>query len=315
MLRLTYLVLFALVAPTIAIADSAASVSPLPFDKFSELAEKRIVKIGEETKAAILAMDGDTSSKEFAHIAKLLRNGTDAVTLKEFGPVLEGDGGQVIASTMTSHDDSVIRFYSNLVLASSGNSDSAAALHKLIHDEFLELTDKQMIKTWCEGVGIRAANDDSEKILEHLVTMASEQTRFKKGDAAPDFEVTTTSGRTISLSKLRGKVVVLHFWATSCSPCLGQMPSHISALEKYDQKKVEGLFVSLDADEKKFESTVEKFKIPFSNVCDKMGWGGELVRAYGVNRLPFDVIIDADGKIASNSISDIAEMLAKSPIR
>ena len=42
-----------------------------------------------------------------------------------------------------------------------------------------------------------------------------------------------------------------------------------------------------------------------------MGWGGELVRAHGVYKLPFDVIIDADGKIASNSISDIAEVLAK----
>lgn len=311
MLRLIFWVLFALAAPTIAIADSAASVSPLPFDKFSEIAEKRIVKIGEETKAAILAIDGDSSSKEFAHVAKLLREGTNAVTLKEFAPALAGDGGQAIASTMTSHDDSVIRFYSNLVLASSGNSDSADALHKLIHDESLEMTDKQMIRTWCDGVGIRVADDDSQKILEHLVTMVGKQTKFKKGDTAPDFEVTTTSGRTISLSNLRGKVVVLHFWSTSCRPCLAQMPSQISALEKYDQKEVEVLFVSLDTDEEKFKSTVEKIKIPFSSACDKMGWGGELGRAYGVNKVPFDVIIDADGKIASNSISAIAEMLAK----
>ncbi len=311
MLRLIFWVLFALAAPTIAIADSAATVSPFPFDKFSELAEKRIVKIGEETKAAILTIDGESSSKEFAHIAKLLREGTNAVTLKEFAQVLTGDGGQVIATTMTSHDDSVIRFYSNLVLASSGNSDSADAMHKLIHDESLEMTDKRMIRTWCDGVGIRVADDDSQKILEHLLTMAGKQTKFKKGDTAPDFEVTASSGRTISLSKLSGKVVVLHFWSSSCGPCLGQMPSHISALEKYDQKAVEVLFVCLDSDEEKFKSTVEKFKIPFSNVCDKMGWGGELVRAYGVNKLPFDVIIDADGKIASNSISAIAEVLAK----
>ncbi len=311
MLRLTFWVLLALVSPTIAIADSAASVSPLPLDKFAENAEKHIVKIGEETKATILAMDGQDSTKEFARIAKLLRDGTKAVTLKEFAPVLAGDGGQAIATTMTSHDDSVIRFYSNLVLASSGNSDAADAMHTLIHDESLEMTDKQMIRTWCDGVGIRVADDDSQKILEHLVTMVGKQTKFKKGDTVPDFEVTASSGRTISLSKLSGKVVVLHFWSTSCGPCLGQMPSHISALEKYDQKAVEVLFVSLDTDEEKFKSTVEKFKIPFSNVCDKMGWGGELVRAYGVYKLPFDVIIDADGKIASYSISDIAEVLAK----
>ena len=93
------------------------------------------------------------------------------------------------------------------------------------------------------------------------------------------------------------------------------MPAHIAVLAKHDQKEVEVVFVSLDDDAKKFESTVEKFKMPFKNVRDERGWGGELTRAFGVNFMPFDVVIDAEGKIASKSIDDIAEMLASSPAR
>jgi len=287
----------------------------MPLDKFTQLAEKRIVTINEATKNAILAIDVDTASKEVAYVAKLLRDGAEAVSLAEIAPVLAGDGVQAIASKMASHDDPVIRFYANLVLACSGDFDSAIAIHRLIHDESLELTDKQMIRTWCDGVGIRVADDSAKKILEHLIAASRKEPKCKKGDTSPEFAITTATGRAISLINLRGKIVVLHFWATSCGPCLGQMPTHIAVLAKHEQKDVDVVFVSLDDDAKKFESTVERFKMPFNNVRDERGWGGELTRAFGVNSLPFDVVIDAEVKIASNSIDDITEMLANPTAR
>ncbi|MEI7594086.1 MAG: TlpA disulfide reductase family protein [Actinomycetes bacterium] len=315
MLRLIFAAMFAVASPTFASADSAADVAPFPFDKFTQLAENRVVPIDEKTKTSILAIDGDTASKEVAHVAKLLRDGAEAVSLKELAPVLASDGVQAIASTMRRHDDPVVRFFASLVLASSGDSESANLIHGIIHDESLTLTDKQMIRTWCDGVGIRAADDDAKKILEHLTTASRKEPKLKKGDTAPDFTVTTTAGIAITSAKLRGKVVVLHFWATSCGPCLGQMPSHIAALAKHDNREVEVVFVSLDDDEKEFESTVEKFKMPFNNVRDARGWGGDLTRAFGVNFMPFDVIIDGEGRIASNSINDIPEVLSNLPAR
>lgn len=315
MRRLIFTALFAVAAPSFAIADSAAAVTPIPFDKFSQLAEKRDVTIDEKTKASILALGGETASKEVAHVAKLLRDGAEAISLKELAPVLSGDGVQPIASTMRRHDDPIVRFYANLVLASSGDTESSNVIHGIIHDESLALTDMQMIRTWCDGVGIRAADDDAKKILEHLTAASRKEPKLKKGDIAPDFSVNTTDGITLSSAKLRGKVIVLHFWATSCGPCLGQMPSHIAALAKHDKKEVEIVFVSLDDDEKEFQSTVEKYKMPFNNVRDARGWGGDLTRAFGVNYMPFDVIIDGHGKIASNTIDDITELLSKLPAR
>jgi len=314
MLRLLFAVVFASAAPTLAIADSAANVAPIPLARFTQLSEKRAVTIDEPTKRAILAI-GDSASREVAHVAKLLRDGAAAVSLKEVVPVLAGDGVQAIASALARHDDPVIRFFAHLVMVGSGDSDSAAAIYGLIHDESLAFTDKQMIRTWCDGVGIRAADDNAKSILEHMMAAASKEPKLKRGNTAPDFSCETVTGRAIASRDLRGKIVVLHFWATSCAPCLGQMPAHIAALAKHDKDDVEVVFISLDDDAMKFESTVQRFKIPFSNVRDERGWGGNLARAFSVSQIPFDVIIDADGRIASNSINDIEKMLTDSPVR
>jgi len=69
------------------------------------------------------------------------------------------------------------------------------------------------------------------------------------------------------------------------------------------------VFVSLDDDKEKFIEAVKQFKIPFKNARDERGWGGELARQFGVNSLPFDVIIDGEEKIASYFIEDISQLL------
>lgn len=90
---------------------------------------------------------------------------------------------------------------------------------------------------------------------------------------------------------------------------MGQMPEHIKSLSKLDQSQVEILFVSLDEDQEKFIEAVNKFQIPFTNVCDERGWGGDLARAFGVRYMPFDVIIGPAGTIVSNSIQDLKHLM------
>lgn len=88
------------------------------------------------------------------------------------------------------------------------------------------------------------------------------------------------------------------------------MSSHIKSLSEYDSESVEIVFVSLDDDKKAINSTVAKFAIPFHSVRESLGWGGELSRAFGVNSMPFDIVIDKEGRIFSNSIADIGDALA-----
>lgn len=308
---LALLLLLAPFVSSLAFADSAATVDPLPFDDFKRIAGDRIVTIDAPTKEVILEFANRLAPlpPQVASVANSLRGDAKSISLKALMPLFDPENGQAVSAKMAKHDDPVVRFVSGVVLSGSGISDAAQTVHALIHDESLPSTDKRLIRTWCDGIGIRAASDDAGKILAHLTAAMSNKPKFKKGDVAPKFDAITISGRKISSQRLAGKLIVLHFWATWCGPCMGQMQSHIETLSKHKSDTIEIVFVSLDEDEEAFKSAVEKYRMPFNNVREPRGWGGELARTFGVNAMPFDIVIGRDGKVVSNSIDDVSAVL------
>jgi peroxiredoxin len=300
------------VSSSFAVADSAATVEPLPLEDFKRIAGQRSVTIAPSTRTVILnfAEGIDPIPPQIAAVADKLRADATAISLEALMPLLDPERGQAISEKMANHDDPLVQFVANIVLTGSGNSETAKTVHALIHDESLAQMDKRLIRTWCDGVGIRAANDDAAAIFGHLSTLFSKAPKFKKGDVAPAFKAETTEGHELSSSQLKGKVIVLHFWSTWCRPCMAKMPSHIESLKGYDSKAVEIVYVSLDEDKDAFEAAVSKHGIPFTNVREGSGWGGNLVRAFGVNSVPFDIVIGRDGKVFSNSIDDLDAVVA-----
>ena len=94
---------------------------------------------------------------------------------------------------------------------------------------------------------------------------------------------------------------------------MASMPSHIETLSEYDSETVEIVYVSLDEDKDAFDSVVSNHGILFKSVREASGWGGNLARTFGVNSVPFDIVIGRDGKVFSNSIEDIDAALAAEP--
>jgi len=313
MKRLITALLLAVAIPSYASADSAAEANAIPFKEFSRIVEERKVPLDTDAMAVLLKFaDGLTPAPpEITAVAKRLQDENATISFKALVPLVTHKNSQAVCVKLSNHKDPLLRFIANGVLAGSGDSKAAEAVYGLIHDQTLLPLDKRLLKTWCDGVGIRAQTDDAKKILDHLTTAMSEKPKLKAGDTAPHFDIVTMSGRKLSSKEIKGKVIVLHFWATSCGPCIGQMPFHIKALAKYPNDKVEILFVSLDEDLDECKATVDKFKMPFNNVHDARGWGGELARAFGVNSMPFDIIIDENGKVVSNSIDDISAAVAQ----
>lgn len=123
-----------------------------------------------------------------------------------------------------------------------------------------------------------------------------------KGAVAPVFTMKDVKGHPVSLKDLRGKTVLLEFWASWCSPCRAENPNLKEQYKLYKEKGFEILAVSLDSDKKKWEEAIEKDGVPWIHVSDLKGWSNEAGILYGVTAVPAGFLIGPDGKIIGNNL-------------
>ena len=121
------------------------------------------------------------------------------------------------------------------------------------------------------------------------------------GAAAPDFSV-QDSDRKVSLADLRGKVVVLNFWATWCPPCVDEMPSLVQMQQKMKSKGVEVLAVSVDADQGAYQRFLKDHNVNLLTVWDPAQKSNNL---YGSFKFPETYIIDRHGILRRKFIGPI----------
>ena len=122
---------------------------------------------------------------------------------------------------------------------------------------------------------------------------------------APDFTLTDTEGREVTLSKLRGKVVVLDFWATWCGPCKQSFPAMQKAIDKFrNDPNVEFLFIhTWEREKNATEAAVKHLKDNgytfhlLMDLKDKEIRSNKVVKSYGVTGIPTKIVIDPQGNI------------------
>lgn len=125
---------------------------------------------------------------------------------------------------------------------------------------------------------------------------------FRAGAAAPDLAGQTPSGTQLKLADLRGKVVLVDFWASWCRPCRMENPNVKKAYAKYSGKGFEILGVSLDNTKDKWVQAIEQDGLPWKHISDLRGWQSEHARLYGVNSIPATFLLDKEGKIIAKNL-------------
>lgn len=123
------------------------------------------------------------------------------------------------------------------------------------------------------------------------------------GALAPEINLPTPDGKNVPLSSLRGKVVLIDFWASWCGPCRAENPN---VVKLYQAKKDQGFdvySVSLDKDKNAWMKAIEKDGLVWpSHVSDLGYWNSSVVKQYGFQGIPFTVLVDRDGKIVAKGL-------------
>jgi len=133
------------------------------------------------------------------------------------------------------------------------------------------------------------------------------------GQIAPDFEAPTLIGGKMKLSDLRGKYVLLDFWASWCAPCRQENPNIVRIHNTYKNKNFTVLGVSLDNTKADWEKAVKADNLAWNHVSELMQWDSKIARDYQVESIPSSFLLDPQGKIIAKNLrgSDLEVFLKK----
>ena len=121
------------------------------------------------------------------------------------------------------------------------------------------------------------------------------------GDSAPGFEVTTDSGRKISVDNFGGRVLVVNFWATWCPPCISELPSLNALAAELKGSGVVFLGISVDKDKAAYDKFLKKVKLNFETARDP---GADISAEYGTFKYPETYVISREGKVLEKFINE-----------
>jgi peroxiredoxin len=126
---------------------------------------------------------------------------------------------------------------------------------------------------------------------------------FSQQQQAPDVTFIAINGQKISTQDLRGKVVMINFWATSCATCVKEMPQMVETYNKFKQDGLEFVAVAMSYDPPNYVlNYAETRKLPFKVALDS---GGDLAKQFGdVNMTPTTFVIGKDGKILKRYLGE-----------
>ncbi|HAN78104.1 MAG TPA: hypothetical protein DCQ31_10185 [Bacteroidales bacterium] len=174
----------------------------------------------------------------------------------------------------------------------SGNLNSLSALFFI--DQLNPETDAELLKKLSASLSPKY----SDNMLVMELNSKLDKTSFlSPGTPAPEIALLDTSKTEVKLSSLKGKYVLIDFWASWCGPCRKEAPNLVALYQKYKSKGFEIFGVSLDREEAAWKNAIIADKLAWIHVSDLKYWDSEVVEKYQIEGIPFTVLIDPQGNV------------------
>lgn len=178
---------------------------------------------------------------------------------------------------------------------------SIMAIQQLRPEEYLDIykiLDKGLSEKYPDNKDIKSYHG----MVQQAEMMVQRTQAIKVGAEAPELILPMPNDKDFALSSLRGKVVLVDFWASWCAPCRKELPNVKRAYEKYKNKGFEILGVSLDKDRAAWLEAISKEGLTWPQVSDLKFWQSEACQIYAVQSIPYTVLIDKEGKIIATDL-------------
>lgn len=173
------------------------------------------------------------------------------------------------------------------------DTDKGAALFSRIKTDYPQSKFAPEVDKVLAQIAEQRVADEAEKAADQV------RASLKAGAAFPNFEAKGLDGKPVSLAALKGKVVLIDFWATWCGPCVQEVPHVVAAYDKYRGKGFEVVGISLDRDRKALEKFIAERKMSWLHIHDQQN---ELAGKYGVRAIPTTYLIGADGTLVASGL-------------